>query len=124
LCPMEKRPSLFILSSELCDIASLYNALIFLTRHGSPALVEAAVDAITQLLSKGGSYEHRKLMEAEVFHAALGLHENPSQRQLSLRLLHSIIPHLSHVIILNEDLAKELMFLFELGINFMIHDVF
>lgn len=83
-------------------------------RDGDPSLVIAAVDATTQLLSKGSSYEHKKLMEADVFPIAMKMHENPSQRQLSLKLLYNIVPHLSHAIILNENFAEVLFSLFEL----------
>jgi hypothetical protein len=87
--------------------------LTIITRHGHPSLVAAAVDATTQLLSKGSSYEHKKLLDADVFPIAMQAHEIPSQRQLSLKLLYSIIPHLSHAIILNETYAEGLFSLFE-----------
>lgn len=80
------------------------------------------MDAITQLLSKGSSYEHRKLMEAEVFLVAMRLHQNPSQRLVSLKMLYSIIPHLSHAIILNEVLAEDLFSLFESVFNTTLYD--
>jgi hypothetical protein len=64
-------------------------------------------------MSKGDAYEHEMLMEAEIFHVALQLHQDPSQRQLSLKLLYSIIGCLSHVIILDEELARELLALFK-----------
>jgi hypothetical protein len=73
----------------------------------------AAVDAIIQLLIKGKLDEHRKLMDAEVFSVAIKLHQNPSRRQLSLKLLYSIITHLSHAIILNDTLVEKLLTLFE-----------
>jgi hypothetical protein len=98
--------------------------LIISTRHGEPALAVAAVDAVTQLLSKGSSYEHKKLMEADVFLVAIKLHQNPSQRPLSLKLLYSIIPCLSHVIILNSGPAEELLSLFESVFDIMIHNQF
>jgi hypothetical protein len=90
-----------------------HKVLIISTRHGDPTLVVAAIEATTQLLSKGSSYEHRKLMDADIFPVAIRLHQNPSQRQLSLKLLYSVIPHLSHAIILNEGMAEQLFSLFE-----------
>jgi hypothetical protein len=83
-------------------------------------LVVAAVEAIYQLLSTGSSYEHTKLMEAGVFLVAIGLHQNPSQRQLSLRLLDGIIPHLGYVIIIDEGLAETLFSLFEFVLDRII----
>lgn len=83
------------------------------TRRGDPILAEAAVEAIIQLLSKGSSYEHKKLMDSQVFQMAMRLHQDPLQRQFSLKLLHSIIPHLSHTIVLVDDLAEHLFSLFE-----------
>jgi hypothetical protein len=73
----------------------------------------AAVDATIQILNKGSPDEHRKLMDAEVFSVAIRLHRNPSRRQLSLKLLYSIISHLSNAIILNDALAEEFFALFE-----------
>jgi hypothetical protein len=94
--------------------------VIILTRHGDPALVGASVEATIQLLSKGSSYEHTKLMEAGVFLVGMRLHQNPSQRQLSLKLLYSVVPHLSHAIILNEQFAEQLFSLFESVVGLMI----
>ena len=76
-------------------------------------MVVAAVEAIAQLLSKGGSYEHKKLLEADLFLVALQLHDEGSQRQLSLKLLHCIVMHLSYAIILDDQLARYLFSLFE-----------
>jgi len=95
--------------------------LLYILEHGDLALVAAAVDAITELLSHGGDYEHQKLMEADIFHVTLELYQNPSQRQLSLKLLYNIIAYLSHAIILNEGLAKELLNLFESVLNILVH---
>jgi hypothetical protein len=57
-------------------------------------------------------------MDADVFIVAMRLHQKPSQRQFSLKLLYSIIPHLSHVIVLNQKLAEELFSLFESVLGF------
>jgi hypothetical protein len=121
---VEMKPNSLISSSEPCYFAFLHSVPIILTRYGNPALVVAAVDAITQLLSKGSFYEHKKLMEAEVFLVAIRLHRNPSQRQLSLKLLYSIVSHLSHALILDEGLAEELLALFESALNSMIYNQF
>ena len=121
---MVKKPSFCILSSKQCHSTLPNITLTILTRHGDPVLVAAAVDAITELLSKGGDYEHQKLMEAEIFHVTLKLYQNPSQRQLSLKLLYNIIAHLSHAIILNEGLAKELLDFFESVLNILVHNGF
>ena len=83
------------------------------TRGGEPLLVEAAVDAVTDLLCNGSPSEHQKLMQSEVFPLALDLHQTGSQRRLSLKLLHGIIRHLSHGIISDEELTKRLLYLFE-----------
>jgi hypothetical protein len=101
-----------------------YISTDILTRNGDPVLVAAAVDAITDLLSSGGDYEHRLLMKAEIFHVTLKLYQNPLQRQLSLKLLYNIISRLSHVIILDEELAKELLDLFESVLNILVHHRF
>ena len=84
-----------------------------LYRHGEPEMVVAAVEAITQLLSKGSSYEHKKLLDADVFLVALEFHDDGSQRQLSLKLLHCIVTHLSYAIILDDQLGRYLFSLFE-----------
>jgi len=82
-------------------------------RNREPALVVAAVNAITQLLSKGGLYEHQKLLDGGIFAIALNLHKEPQQRELGLTLLYSVIPHLSHAIILKAGNAETLFSLFE-----------
>ena len=61
-------------------------------------------------------------MEAEVFIVAIRLHQKPSERKLSLKLLCCIIPHLSYTIILDEGLAEELFSLFESVLSFMLLD--
>jgi hypothetical protein len=60
-------------------------------------------------------------MEAEIFDVALRLHQNPSQRDLALKLLHNIIPRLSHVIVLKEGLVKQLLDLFESVLNILAY---
>ncbi len=100
------------------------HTLTILTRHGNPDLIAPAVSAIAELLSKGGESEHRKLMEAEIFHVALAFHQNPSRRDLSLKLLYDIISHLCHAIIIKEGLAKELLDLFESVLNIPVHHKF
>jgi hypothetical protein len=119
---MAKKLSSCILWSKPSHSAPSYIILTNLTRHGDPVLVPAAVDAITELLSKGGDYEHQVLMEAKIFDVTtLTLRQNPSQRQLSLKLLYDIISHLSHVIILDEGLAKQLLDLFESVLNIPVY---
>ena len=108
----------------MCHSALSYITLTVLTRHGDPILVAAAVDAIIELLSKGGDYERRMLMEAEIFDVTLTVHQSPSQRHLSLKLLYDIISHLSHVIILNEELAGRLLKLFESVLNILVYHRF
>ena len=84
-----------------------------MTRGGHPSLAAAAIDAVTQLLSKGSSQEHVRLWNADIFLTAVRLYENPSQRQLSLKLLGGIIRHLCYTIILNKEFAEWLFSLFE-----------
>lgn len=121
LCPMGRKPSFCILSGKPCHSAFSCITLTILTRHGKPALIAPAVGAITELLSKGGESEHRKLMEAEIFNVALTFHQNPSQRDLSLKLLYDIISHLCNAIILHEGLAKQLLDLFGSVLNILVH---
>lgn len=83
-----------------------------MTRYGHSSLVAAAIDAVNQLLSKGGSYEHTRLWDADMLPIVMQVYGNPSQRQLSLKLLYNIIPHLSHKIVLNEVYAEWLFSLF------------
>ena len=110
---MAKKLSFYILLSKPCHPALSDITLTILTRHSDPVLVAPAVDAITELLSEGGDYEHRKLMEADIFNVTLRLHQHPSQRDFSLKLLYDIITHLSHVIVRKEGLTKQLLDLFE-----------
>lgn len=118
---MAKKPCFCILSSKPCYSTLLRITLTILIRQGNSALVAPAVDAITELLSKGSDYEHRKLLEAGIFNVALTFHQIPSQRDLSLKLLYYIISHLSHVIILKEGLAKQLLDLFGSVLNILVH---
>ena len=124
MCPMAKKPCFCILSSKPCYSTLLRITLTILIRQGNSALVAPAVDAITELLSKGSDYEHRKLLEAGIFNVALTFHQIPSQRDLSLKLLYYIISHLSHVIILKEGLAKQLLDLFESVLNVLAYHKF
>lgn len=75
----------------------------------------AAVEAIIQLLSKGGSYEHERLVRAnpDILTSALKLHDDQSQRQRSLKLLRSIVMRLSYTLFLDEESARALFSLFE-----------
>ena len=58
--------------------------------------------------------ERQKLMEAEIFVIALRFHEQRSDRELSVKLLDSIIRNLSYTIIDDEQLLERLLYLFEL----------
>ena len=73
----------------------------------------AAIEATTQLVAKGNSFEHQLLFKADVFSVALKLHNERSQRQYSLKLLRAIVSHLSYAILTHDDLAKEMLSLFE-----------
>ncbi|KDR80999.1 hypothetical protein GALMADRAFT_222596 [Galerina marginata CBS 339.88] len=75
----------------------------------------AAVEATIQSLSKGGSFEHQKLVTAtpDVLTVALKLHNRPSQRQHSLKLLQSIVNHLSHELLHDAKLARDMFSLFD-----------
>lgn len=75
----------------------------------------AAIEATTQLLAKGSSFDHQQLVKAnpDVLTVALRLHNRRSQRQHSLKLLHSIVMHLSYVLLLDDELAREMFSLFE-----------
>jgi hypothetical protein len=102
---------IYLIRSATSHLISLY--LMILSRHGEETLVEAAVAAITQVLAKGGSHEHHKLMEADVFSVAMDLHGSPKQRPLGLKMLHGIVMHLGHAIILDSHTASRLLSLFE-----------
>lgn len=82
-------------------------------RNGAPDVVAAAIEATTQLLAKGNSSELKKIFEANVFPVALKLFEQRSQREHALKLLHAIILHLSYEIINDDNLAIEMLNLFE-----------
>jgi hypothetical protein len=75
----------------------------------------AAVEATIQLLSKGSSFEHQQLVKAhpDVLTVALELYDRQSQRHHSLKLLQSIVTHLSYTLLLHEELAREMFSLFE-----------
>ena len=83
------------------------------TRNGDPDIVVAAIEATTQLLAKGSSFERKKLLDADVFPVALKLYDRRSQREQSLKLLHAIVLHLSHDILNDDNLAIEMISLFE-----------
>ena len=82
-------------------------------RKGEPDISAAAIEATIQLLAKGGSFEHQKLLNADVFSVAWELHDRRSQRQLSLELLRAVVSHLSYLLLTYEDLATEMCSLFE-----------
>lgn len=86
-------------------------------RHGKPVLMAAAVEATTQLMSKGSSFEHQKLMDADIFSIAVQLHDGPLSRHQTFKLLSAIISHLGHVIVLDERLTRDLFSLFKYVIN-------
>ena len=87
--------------------------LAVIDRNGGPDIDVAAIEATTQLLTKGSPYEHEKLFNAKVFSVALELHDRRSQRQHSLKLLHAIVSHLSHKILADDELAGKMFSLFE-----------
>ena len=82
-------------------------------RNRKPALVIAAVKAVIDLLTKGGLYEHQKLLDGGIFAIALNLHAEPQHREQGLTLLSSVLPPLSHGIILKVGDAEKLFSLFE-----------
>lgn len=82
-------------------------------RNGDPDIVVAAIGATTLLLAKGSSFEREKLLDADVFSVALKLYDRRSQREQSLKLLHAIVLHLSYEIINDDNLAIEMLSLFE-----------
>jgi hypothetical protein len=82
-------------------------------RNGDPDIVVAVIEATTQLLANGSPVERKKLLEADVFPVALKLHNRRSQREQSLKLLLAIISHLSYEIINDDNLAIEMLSLFE-----------
>ena len=82
-------------------------------RHGEPDISVAAIEATTQLIEKGSPFERQKLFKADVFSLALKLHNQRSQRQYSLKLLRAIVSHLSDAILNHDDLAREMISLFE-----------
>ena len=82
-------------------------------RNGNPEIVVAAIEAATQLLAKGSFFERKKLLDADIFLVALKLYDRRSQREQSLKLLHAIVLHLSPEILNDDDLAIEMISLFE-----------
>ena len=82
-------------------------------RNGDPDIVAAAIEATTQLLEEGSCFERKKLLDAEVFTVALKLHDQRSHREQSLKLLYAIVSNLSYEILHDEDLAIEMLSLFE-----------
>ena len=90
-----------------------YLSCWLVARNGEPVIAVAAIEATTQLLTKGSSFEHQKLLKADVFPVALTLYDRRSQRQHSLKLLRAIISQLSHAILADDGLAREMFSLFE-----------
>ena len=82
-------------------------------RNGDPDIVVAAIEATTQVLAKGSFFERKKLLDADVFPVALKLYDRRSQREQSLKLLHAIVLHLSPEILNDDNLAIEMISLFE-----------
>ena len=82
-------------------------------RNGGPDIVVAAIEATTRLLAKGNAFELKKFLDANVFGVALALHDRRSQREQSLKLLHAVVSHLSYEILNDDDLAIEMIYLFE-----------
>jgi hypothetical protein len=82
-------------------------------RNGDPLIVVAAIEATTQVLMKGSALELKKLLDADVFIVALKLHDRRSHREHSLKLLYAIVSNLSYEILHDENLAIEMISLFE-----------
>jgi hypothetical protein len=109
-----RTPLLYIVSD--CDLilpSYLRLTIRLAVRNGDIDIVVAAIEATTQLLAKGSSYERKKLLDADVFPVALKLYDRRSQREQSLKLLHAIVLHLSHEILNDDNLAIEMISLFE-----------
>jgi hypothetical protein len=75
----------------------------------------AAVEATVQLLAKGSSLEHQKLVNAnpDILTVALKFHSRGSRREHSVNLLCAIVTHLTHMLLLHEELARKMFSLFE-----------
>jgi hypothetical protein len=63
-------------------------------------------------MSKGGLYEHQKLLDGGIFNVSLSLHKDPLQRELGLTLLYNVIPCLSHGLVLDAGDTEKLFSLF------------
>ncbi|KDR76392.1 hypothetical protein GALMADRAFT_140093 [Galerina marginata CBS 339.88] len=87
--------------------------LVSTIRHDNLALATSAVDATIDLISRGGSSAHQKLMEADVFAAALQLRLNPARDKASVKLLLSILDQLSGDILLGGQRSVSLVLLFD-----------
>lgn len=82
-------------------------------RHDRPDVAVAAIKATTEVLTKGSSSEHQKLLQANVFPVALNLHKQQPRLEHLLNLLYAIIKHLSYKLLTDPDLARKMFFLFE-----------
>jgi hypothetical protein len=107
-----RTPLLYIVSDGDLILPS-YLTIRLGVRNGDTDIVVAAIEATTQLLAKGSSFERKKLLDADVFPVALKLYDRRSQREQSLKLLHAIVLHLSHEILNDDNLAIEMISLFE-----------
>jgi hypothetical protein len=105
-------PLLYIVSDGDLILPS-YLTIRLPVRNGGPDIVVAAIEATTRLLAKGSYFERKKLLDAKVFLVALKLHNRGSQREQSLKLLHSIVLHLGYEILNDDNLAIEMLSLFE-----------
>jgi hypothetical protein len=79
-----------------------------------PGLVDAAVQAVTDILTHGRESDHRKLMEANVYEVVFRFYKNGSHPRLALPLLQNVIKCLGCKIVLNEQYTEQLLYLFEL----------
>lgn len=100
-----------MVSSENLLFSCLTSRLI--VRDEIPEVAIAAIKATTEILTKGNAFQRQKLLKAEVFSEALKLHNQRSHPQHSLGLLHAIIEHLSHELLTDDDLARQMFSLFE-----------
>ena len=107
------KPNSFIIYCKCWRSCSVFRLTGGLVRNGDPDIVVAAIEATTQLLAKGSSFERKKLFDADVFPVALELHNRRSQREQSLKLLNAIVSHLSYEILNDNHLAIKMLSLFE-----------
>ena len=107
-----RTPLLYIVSAEDLILSS-YLSNRWAVRNGDPNIAVAAVEATTQLLVEGSSYELGQLFYADVFSVALTLHNRRSQREQSVKLLCAIVSNLSCEIINDERQAIQMISLFE-----------